>query len=475
MPLEIDLFAAPKGAVTAPAGCGKTQLITDTLKSITPEKPVLVLTHTNAGKSALESRLAKAQVPKANYRVATIDSWAIRMISRFPLRSGHEASLVLLENPRNDYPAIRVTASNLLKSGDVSDALKATYSSLIVDEYQDCSLDQHRIVGWTSKVLPTYVLGDPLQSIFDFIEPTVHWDNHVLKLFPSLGALDTPWRWKRAGAEPLGKWLLSIRDELSAGNPLDLRNAPSQVTWIQLPSRPDKAELVRLEAAKTTGDSPQDSVLVIGDSTSPQGQRFIASVTPGATAVEAVDLRDLTTFGQTFNPTATDALSKLLDFSSEMMTNLGIAELRRRIETLAAGREKKSATHAEAAVLAFIAEPSIGTALNVLTSFEEKEGGRVFRPEVLAVCKAAMESAKQGEISFYEAVVAARERNRHRGRPVTRRAVGSTLLLKGLEADVAVVLNPAVMNARNLYVAITRGAKKLVICSQSQIIRPRPR
>lgn len=473
MPLEIDLFSAPKGAVTAPAGCGKTQLITDTLKAITPEKPVLVLTHTNAGKSALESRLTKAKVPKTNYRVATIDSWAIRMISRFPLRSGHDSALVRLENPRNDYPAIRVSAAELLKSGDVSDALKATYSSLIVDEYQDCSLQQHRIVGWASKVLPTYVLGDPLQSIFDFIEPTVHWDDHVLRLFPSLGTLDTPWRWKRAGAEPLGQWLLSIREELNAGRPIDLSDAPSQVTWIELPARPTDAETVRLEAAQTKGDSAEDSVLVIGDSTSPQGQRFIASVTPGATAVEAVDLRDLTSFGQTFNPTAANALDKLLAFSSEMMTSLGIAELRNRLEILAAGREKKGATPSEAAVLAFMAEPSIGTALDVLTAFEEKEGARVFRPEVLTVCKAAMESAKLGEVNFYEAVVAARERNRHRGRPVTSRAVGSTLLLKGLEADVAVVLNPAAMNARNLYVAMTRGAKKLVICSQTSVLNPR--
>lgn len=31
MPPELDLFAANRGSVTAPAGCGKTQLIADTL------------------------------------------------------------------------------------------------------------------------------------------------------------------------------------------------------------------------------------------------------------------------------------------------------------------------------------------------------------------------------------------------------------------------------------------------------------
>jgi ATP-dependent exoDNAse (exonuclease V) beta subunit len=44
------------------------------------------------------------------------------------------------------------------------------------------------------------------------------------------------------------------------------------------------------------------------------------------------------------------------------------------------------------------------------------------------------------------------------------------LLLKGLEAEVAVVLYADVMDARNLYVALTRGSKKLVVCSKSKVL-----
>jgi hypothetical protein len=50
--------------------------------------------------------------------------------------------------------------------------------------------------------------------------------------------------------------------------------------------------------------------------------------------------------------------------------------------------------------------------------------------------------------------------------PVTDRywlTVGSTLLLKGLEADVAMILNPEVMDHNHLYVAMTRGSRTLVI------------
>jgi DNA helicase-2/ATP-dependent DNA helicase PcrA len=63
-----------------------------------------------------------------------------------------------------------------------------------------------------------------------------------------------------------------------------------------------------------------------------------------------------------------------------------------------------------------------------------------------------------------------REQNRLIGRPLPKRAVGSTLLLKGLEAEVAVVLDAGTLDARNLYVAITRGSKKLIVCSESPVL-----
>ena len=65
-----------------------------------------------------------------------------------------------------------------------------------------------------------------------------------------------------------------------------------------------------------------------------------------------------------------------------------------------------------------------------------------------------------------------REQNRLVGRPLPRRAVGSTLLLKGLEAAVAVILNADALDARNLYVAMTRGSKALTVCASSAVLNP---
>ena len=470
--LELDFSSIRRGSVTAPAGCGKTQLIAETLKLHVSDKPALVLTHTNAGKGALEARLTKATVPKRAYRVSTIDSWAIRLISKFPTRSGHNSNILKLENPGSDYPAIRNATWQLLSQGDITDALRATYSCLIVDEYQDCTLPQHNIIGWAANAIPTCVLGDPLQAIFGFREPTVDWQKDVRNLFPALGELQTPWRWRNAGTEELGQWLLDARQNLLCGRPLDLDKAPPVVTWIPLDADPRTAHNQRMVAARTKAPTADGTVLVIGDSTSPQGQRQIASHTPGATTVEAVDLRDLTSFGRTFDPCTTDALNILLKFSSEMMTNLGLAELQRRLETLIKGTARKAATEVEAAALGFLAAPSFSSALELMRTLRDKPDVRVYRPELLHVCLSAMQIAINSECTFYEAVIQAREKNRHLGRPVARRAVGSTLLLKGLEADVVVVLNPEKMNAKHLYVALTRGDKRIVICSPTPNLMP---
>src|SRR5688500_15208775 len=103
---EIDLLAIDRGAVTAPAGCGKTELIAEALRRHSRAKPILVLTHTNAGVVALRGRLDRAGVPSKAYRLCTIDGWALRLISTFPQRSGHDPGVLELAQPRTDYPKI---------------------------------------------------------------------------------------------------------------------------------------------------------------------------------------------------------------------------------------------------------------------------------------------------------------------------------------------------------------------------------
>lgn len=473
MPPEIDLFAVARGSVTAPAGCGKTQLIAETLAAHTQPRPILVLTHTNAGVTALRTRLKRAGVPSAAYRISTIDGFAMRLIARFPARSGHDARILELQRPNTDYPAIREAARRLLVAGHLVQPLGASYARLLVDEYQDCNVVQHAIVSGLAQTLQTCVLGDPMQAIFGFgANRLVHWDTEVQADFPSVGQLGTPWRWRLVGAENLGNWLLMVRQQLQAGRQVDLRTAPPEVRWVQLNAGTEVQQ--RLIAARAEAPNAQGTVLIIGDAINAQGRYQLTSQTPGAMTVEAVDLRDLVSFAGQFDLQGAQPLSQLASFASSVMTGVSAATLLPRVESLRSGRARTPPTPAEAEAVAFVAEPTMERALRVLDVFSNQPGSRVYRPEVLHGCKSAMQTAAGGSTDLLSAAVLARERNRHRGRPIARRSVGSTLLLKGLEADVAVILHPELMTAQNLYVALTRGARHVVVCSPTPILTPAP-
>jgi DNA helicase-2/ATP-dependent DNA helicase PcrA len=467
----INLLDVKRGTVTAPAGCGKTHLIADAITKETPKKPILVLTHTNAGVAALRGRLEKAGVPTNAYRLSTIDGWAMRLISTFPKRSDADPKILKLENPKTDYPNIRVAAARMLKAGHGLDVLASTYSRLFVDEYQDCNIPQHAIVYYMAPAFPTCVLGDPMQAIFDFQGKLADWDNHVCKHFPLAGELSTPWRWKNVGEEGFGQWLLDVRKELLAGNSIDLAKIHANASWVNTGGK--DAHERRLAACRTKAPNENGSVLIIGDSTNPQGQRQFASQTPGATAVESVDLRDLVNFARNLDLKSKKALDQVVAFAEDVMTNVGGTTLLKRVETLKAERNRKPASDLEGTAVRFSDNPSFEGVRELLGAIGQQAGVRSHRPGILRGCIRALQLAEaQSGPSFHDAAVAVREQARALGRPLPRRAVGSTLLLKGLEADVSVILNAADLNRQNLYVAMTRGSRRLVICSKSQLLKP---
>lgn len=470
---DIDLLAIDHGAVTAPAGCGKTHLIAEAVTRHGGGNPILVLTHTNAGVVALRRRLDRAGVHKRAYRLSTVDGWAMRLISTFPARSEHAPSLLQLTNPRTDYPKIRIAAARLLKAGHVNDILAASYARLIVDEYQDCSVRQHAVLAYAAQILPTCVLGDPMQAIFGFGgDDLARWDDDVLAYFPLAGELDTPWRWINADSEPLGRWLLDVRARLLRKESIDLRTGPASLTWVELDGTEDHKR--RLQAARIRPPNDEGCVLIVGDSKNPDGQRQFASQTPGAITVEAVDLRDLVAFARVYDVRAPDALERLATFAQLVMRNVGAADLVRRVRSLARGSARKPPSRVEAVALSLVRTPSYRAAVDLLVAIGSEGGVSAHRPAVLRACIKALQLCGGTEgLSFYDAALRVREQNRLVGRPLPRRAVGSTLLLKGLEADVAVVLNADVLDSRNLYVAMTRGAKAIVVCSKHPILSPR--
>lgn len=456
----------------APAGCGKTELITSSLKHVTASKPALVLTHTNAGRAALEQRLKRAGVEATSARVATLDSWAIRVVQSFPQRSGLLESTLRVQGISADYAGIRAAALQLLVGGHISKVIQASYSRVIVDEYQDCGLPQHDMVVALAELLPTAVLGDSLQAIFDFAEPVVDWNRHVAPNFAALPSLQTPWRWNRAGAPELGEWLLQVvRPALLAGESIDLAGAPAQVEWVQLKGLPHEFPEQRIAAAKKA--YPTSSVLFIADSANKKGQ-WDAAARGRAHMVEALDMRDFIEFSAKFSAFGEDALEKAIAFAGTLMSGLSPQDLVKRASSLESGRARTQASHIEGLALIYCRNPSFSAAAELLEKFCKSPEIYIYRPDVARLCIKALRAASAG-LTFQAAAIKERERFRHIGRTMPNRAVGSTLLLKGLESDIAVILEPERMNARHLYVAMTRASKKLIICSKQPVLVPKTR
>lgn len=472
MPVEIDLLEIERGTITAPAGCGKTHLIGDALARHTEQKPILVLTHTNAGVAALRSKLDRAEVPASRYRLATIDGWAMRLVKIFPARSRINLAVLELRNRGADYPAIRDGAVRLLRDGHVNDVLAATYDRLIVDEYQDCSVRQHAIVFYAAQNLRTCVLGDPMQAIFGFgADQLADWDEHVCQHFPVIGQLRIPQRWVRVGEEAFGRWLLQTRENLAQGGRIDLAAVPPNVIWVRLAGDQSDHQ-ARLLAGRTPAGA-EEKALIIAD-TRPPVQRDFAKQIPGAVTVENVDLTDLIDFAERFDLNSVRALRHLIEFAGSVMTNVGAADLLARVESLRAGRARREASDAENAAIHFADNPSYVAAATLFDSIAAQGGVRNHRPAILRGAHNMLKAcAASPAMTPAEAAAIVREQSRLVGRPLAKRTVGSTLLLKGLEAEICIILNPELMDRRHLYVAMTRGSKRLVICSQHQHLGPR--
>jgi hypothetical protein len=241
------------------------------------------------------------------------------------------------------------------------------------------------------------------------------------------------------------------------------------VSWIHLDSTENRVRQIR--AASIRAVERDGSVLIIGHGQRPASQQEFASQIPGAVTVEAVDLRDVVDFSRDLDFTRPDALARVVSFAGAVMTNVGAADLMRRVEALERGTARREATDAEQAALRLKASPSPSAAVGLLSELSRQGGVRTHRPAVLRAGITALQSCDGAEgNSFYDTAIRAREQNRMLGRPLPKRAVGSTLLLKGLEADTSVILNASDLDARNLYVAMTRGSKRLVVCSDGLLV-----
>lgn len=456
--------------ITAPAGTGKTHLITETLRKYTGSKPLLILTHTNAGIQVLRRRLSESGVPNSRFQIQTIDGFALLLVRTFPVRASYQINELDIS-----YPAVRAAALKILAEHHIDSVLRANFARVIVDEYQDCDITQHCIVATLAELIPTAVLGDPLQRIFGFKGNELPgWDN-VQEAFVAQEALHEPHRWMRAGNEDLGRWLLSIRTMLQAGLPIDLDEAPSgSVFHFQ------RNKEVGFREMTSQVMSLQGKTLVIGDSTSDIVRHELARRFPGASVVEPVELKCMMNFACAVDACLSHNVGSALpiehvvvEFARSLMTGVSKKPLLKRLDTIKVKRNTKPPTFIEAVGLRLAEAPSYKAVEDLLDALRGQHGARLFRPSLLRLTMQSLRMVSQGMApTLFVAAKESRERNRHFSSGLSDISIGSTLLLKGLEAENVAIVNADKTSAENLYVALTRGSKKVLVRSTEKKLLP---
>lgn len=467
-----NVLLAQRGHVEAPAGCGKTELLANCVAAPT-DKPTLVLTHTTAGVAALRQRLQRREVQPANYRLNTIAGWALNMIAMFPERAGYVHDP--LTTP--DYPRIQSAIGILCQSRDIHLEIRATYGRLLVDEYQDCSVSQHSIVTGIANSIPTVVFGDPMQAIFGFgADPLTDWHAHVAPVFPEIGRLSIPWRWNNVAANDLGAWLLEARNLLIQGQSIDLRTCRDRVTWHPIGADPNEVVTDQIKVQyEISRRCPNESILIIGDSIQAQSRHNYASRARGVSVVEPVDFKDVIAAANEMDSKVGAAmLESCIGFLINVMTNVYGDRLQARVQSIIANRHRNPPTEQELAAISLTNGGGYPEALVFLKSMASDRERRVYRLSAFKIMLEALSAAAATRSSLNATIAMLREQYRHAGRIVPSKAVGSTLLLKGLEAHHVIILDADrpgnAMSKEHLYVALTRGARSVHVFSRKPIL-----
>lgn len=464
---DVDLIAVlrscARSSIVAAAGCGKTRAIAACLRDA--DQPHLVLTHTHAGVHAIRSRLRVLGVDSVRHSVSTLAGFAIRYASAYPGLAGRR--LAPVPRSKAEWGAYYSGAAAVVRARTGKALLRRSYAALLVDEYQDCGSEQHELVRAVAESLPTCVLGDPLQAIFDLDGKPIDWEA-VEREFTPAAALAVPHRWASTRPE-LGAWLSEARRQLVEEGQVAI-DAEAPVTWIRLGEPAFRAQHDRIRADM----SEPSSTMVVVTGNLPQIARSWAKRVPLLSVVESAEGRDLLLLASKLDVgSSSDKAKALTRFAGGAATGMGPA--RKFVARLGATQRRVHRREQPfRAALRELAE--VGTpraALDALTSLRAVSGVRVFRRELWDELERALRMVLSGEAdSVVDAVEAMRNRARHKGRHINRRAVGSTLLVKGLEFDHVLVIDADGLSKEGLYVAMTRARRTLTVMSRSRVIRP---
>lgn len=457
-----ELASADKAYIEAPAGCGKTYALAAAVSRCVRGRQ-LILTHTNAGVSAIRAHLRRHGVISHLYDVDTIAGWCQRLVESYPKITGY------MRPPKVIWPTVYRKATELLDLQFMRRVIKSSYAGVFVDEYQDCTQSQHAVVCSLASLMPCRLLGDPLQAIFDFNREAgdlpVDWNTQVVSCFEQLPTLDTPWRWRTTNPG-LGEWLLTIRAALARGQPIRIEGVPAY--WRQLDT--DKGANHCFNLLNSGG-----SIAVIC-SLEAQCHAFAKRTGGRYKSMETLECPALLSATEQISQShGQDRVSALIAFvdsctthAARYMRDLVGVKLRTR------SREYELRFELQSLIGAVADSDSMLPLLTLLRRVESIPGMQIVRPDLWEEMKSSLSLFMTGKFaSLREAAIASRNQTRVLGRRPDYRTVSRTLLIKGLEFDHTVAIVETPWTKENLYVALTRASRTLTIISGSRTLIPK--
>lgn len=489
-----DFINKDKSLLIAPAGYGKTHFLAECIKHTPENSKQLILTHTHAGIASIKQKINKLSIPARKYHIETISGFVQKYVLSF------HCGDTLNQETKDYFDKVIQASIKIFNSKAVQKTIVASYDGLFVDEYQDCTKSQHEITLALSQVLPTHILGDPLQGIFDFNESLVDFDTD-LDEFERVKDLDIPWRWKQDGnSDELGDVLKEIRDELNISNvsTFTFPESKGYVFSVFEISESDiyKPQSIYRKHLNTLISNPNsierfNSILFLipeyidrgipkGNTASRAKLKTTIDYSKQLRLLESFDNRDYYNVVKIIDALVEgihrkrkkvarikeNLLFKLFN-KTEINLWFGVDNVKSR-----QGVNKAKSTILKELVSASITLPSYQAYLALIAFLKNELKLKHSRPELVFSIVKALNIAIENDELALDAMKRYKNIKRVVGRKVDGKYLGTTLLTKGLEFDTVVILNAhRYTNPKHLYVALTRAAKQVVIFTECDTIR----
>lgn len=450
--------------IVAPAGHGKTEMISQLV--LLSEGTQLILTHTNAGVDALRKRMVKNHVPNKKYTIFTIAGFCMLWCRSFPVLSEIDPSLNPLDKKHSTlyYNQLYKGTNKIFLHKWAQEILGNSFTGLIVDEYQDCMIEQHEIFCSIAKILPVRVLGDPMQAIFQWAGELIDMDK---LLFPNVDIETQPWRWVSSNLD-LGQWISQVRNALQP----TLAGVHQSINFLDI-----------------------EGCVKLLPSTNFNGNRLISelrnySSVAYITALENKQLSFAQSMGGFFQFDEKQKSDLLYKFAEEFSRSYGTLLCRNLLNFL-----QSCASHVSTDLESYIKRLENGSfdfvriqkhkpLGNILIELNRSSNRffikqaidyvtvnplfNVYRREAFVEMKRAIDLSEETGLDLLESMSAIRHDQNNHG--FYKRLSTRTVLAKGLEFDCVIVDLSKRFTSQDFYVAISRAKKMVYILSDHRNI-----